>query len=72
MFCPRKPQQEQNLLAHEEITARLRTTIEEELGSYQRFADLSSAEIERMSARLAKAIAPLLRAEEPARESEAA
>ena len=41
-----------------DITARLRATIEEELGRFRRFADLPATEIEEMAARLVRAIAP--------------
>jgi hypothetical protein len=60
------------VLAQEDITARLRATIEEELGSCRQFADVSSAELEAMASRLVKAIAPLFPVEEPVRESRAA
>ena len=43
-----------------DITARLRATIEEELGSFRHFADVPSAELEEMAGRLVRAIAPLL------------
>ena len=46
--------------SRQDITARLRATIEEELGGFRRFADLPATEIEDMAARLVRAIAPHL------------
>jgi hypothetical protein len=43
-----------------DATARLRATIEEELGSFRHLAHVPSAELEEMAARLARAIGPLL------------
>ena len=42
----------------EAITARLRATIEDELETFRRLADVPATEIEAMAARLARAIAP--------------
>jgi hypothetical protein len=44
----------------QDMTARLRATIEEELGSFRQFADLPSAELESMASRLVRAITPML------------
>jgi hypothetical protein len=41
-----------------DITARLRATIEEELGRLRHFADLPATELEEMAARLVRAITP--------------
>ena len=60
------------MLEHENVTARLRATIEEELGSSRQFAHVTSAELEAMANRLVRAIAPLLGSEEAAQESRAA
>ena len=46
--------------SRQDITARVRATIEEELGAFRRFADLPATEIEDMAARLVRAIAPHL------------
>ena len=72
LWGERRVQGEVPLPEQQEITARLRATIEEELGSYQRFADATSIEIERLASRLARAIVPHLRMEGPARENRAA
>ena len=60
------------MLEQNPITARLRVTIEEELGSSRQFADVTSAEIEAMASRLVRAIAPHLGVDEATRESKAA
>ena len=52
-------------------SARLRATIEEELGSFRHFADVPSAELEEMAARIARVVAPFLGSDE-ARVSHAA
>ena len=44
----------------QDITARIRATIEEELGSFRPFADLPATELEAMADRITRAIAPLL------------
>ena len=50
-----------------DATARLRATIEEELGRFRRFADVPATELEAMAARLVRAIEPLIAdASEPA------
>ena len=46
--------------SRQNITARLRATIEEELGALRRFADVPSAELEEMAARIARAVQPYL------------
>jgi hypothetical protein len=51
--------------SRQNITARVRATIEEELGAFRRFADLPATEIEDMAARLVRAIAPHLAGAEP-------
>ncbi|MFO1143968.1 MAG: hypothetical protein U1E59_16635 [Amaricoccus sp.] len=43
-----------------DATARLRATIEEELGGFRRFADVPAAELEAMAAQLVRAIEPLM------------
>lgn len=60
------------MLEQDNITARLRATIEEELGTSRRLADAPSAELETMASRLVRAIAPILGFEDEARESRAA
>ena len=55
-----------------DMTARLRATIEEELGMFRRFADVPATELEEMAARLVRAIAPLLAADEAEPASRAA
>jgi hypothetical protein len=40
--------------------ARLRATIEEELGSFRAFADLPASELEAMAERITRAIAPIV------------
>ena len=52
--------------SRQDIIARLRATIEEELGAFRRFADLPATEIEDMAARLVRAIAPHLAGAEEA------
>lgn len=60
-------------MLEQDSTARLRATIEEELGRFRRFATLPATEIEEMAARLVRAIAPLVTPAEPAKpESQAA
>jgi hypothetical protein len=44
--------------------ARVRATIEEELGKFRRLADVPAVEIEEMAARIARAVAPLIAASE--------
>jgi hypothetical protein len=46
------------------VTARLRATIEEELGTFRQFADVPSADLEEMAARIARVVAPFLGSEE--------
>lgn len=43
-----------------DITARLRATIEEELGNFRQLSALPSAELELMADRLARAVAPVV------------
>ena len=45
-----------------DVTARLRATIEEELGSFRHLAHVPSTDLEEMAGRLARAIAPFLEA----------
>jgi hypothetical protein len=47
---------------HTKATARLRATIEEELGSFRHLADVPSVELEDMAGRLVRAITPFLEA----------
>ena len=44
--------------SNEDVTARLRATIEDELETFRRLANVPAAEIEEMAARLVRAIAP--------------
>ena len=44
----------------EDLSARVRGILEEELGEFRPFADLSAIEIEAMAARLTRALAPVL------------
>lgn len=46
--------------SRQNATARLRATIEEELGTFRQLAGLPSTEIEEIAARLTRAIAPQL------------
>jgi len=46
--------------SRQHITARLRATIEEELGALRRFADVPSDELEEIAARIARAVQPYL------------
>jgi hypothetical protein len=48
------------MLEQGNITARLRATIEEELGTFRQFADVPSAELEEMAARLVRVVAPFV------------
>jgi hypothetical protein len=55
------------MLEQSNVTARLRATIEEELGTFRSLADVPSAELEEMAARLVRVVAPFLASgEEPA------
>jgi hypothetical protein len=58
--------------SRKDISARLRATIEEELGAFRRFADVPAAELEEMAARLVRAIAPLVAADTTEHASRAA
>jgi hypothetical protein len=60
------------MLEQSHMTARLRATIEEELGTFRRFADVPSAELEEMAARLARVVAPFLTGGEEAAVGQAA
>jgi hypothetical protein len=60
------------MLEQTNVTARLRATIEEELGTFRHFADVPSAELEEMAARLARVVAPFLAIVEEAAVSHAA
>ena len=46
--------------SRQDTTARVRATIEEELGKFRRLADVPAVEIEEMAARIARAVAPLM------------
>ena len=48
------------MLEQTNTTARLRPTIEQVHGTFRQFADVPSAELEEMAARLARVIAPFL------------
>lgn len=67
-----RTQEQTRLLEQEDVAARLRATIEEELGSFQHCADATSAKIEGMASRLVNAISPFLGLEERVTESRAA
>ena len=58
--------------SRQDMSARLRAAIEEELGKFRRFADVPAVEIEEMAARIARAIAPLVAVEEKGAASRAA
>ena len=60
------------MLEQSNVTARVRATIEDELGSFRQFADLPSTELEEMAARLVRVIAPFLPDYEDAPVGEAA
>jgi hypothetical protein len=47
-------------MLEQNTTARVRATIEEELGGFRAFAGLPATEIEAMAARLTRALAPFL------------
>ena len=49
------------MLEQSNVTARLRATIEEELGTFRHFAHVPSADLEEMAARLARVVAPFLK-----------
>ena len=54
------------MLEQPNVTAHLRATIEEELGTFRQFAHVPAAELEEMAARLARVVAPYLdRREKP-------
>lgn len=53
-------------------TAQLCAMIEEELGTFRRFEDVPSTELEDMAARIARAIAPFLIADAEVRINRAA
>jgi hypothetical protein len=48
------------MLEQSHSIARLRATIEEELGTFRHFADVPSSELEEMATRLLRAIAPFV------------
>lgn len=55
-----------------DTTARIRAILEEELGEFRPFADLSATDIETMAARLTRALEPVLGvrlADEPRRDA---
>lgn len=47
-------------MLEQDTTARIRATIEDELGSFRAFAHLPATELEEMAERLTRAITPLL------------
>jgi hypothetical protein len=47
-------------MLEQDIIARVRATIEEELGSFRPLADLPATELEAMAERITRAIAPLV------------
>jgi hypothetical protein len=51
---------QERFMLEQDTTARIRATIEEELGSFRPFADLPATELEAMAARITRAIAPLI------------
>ncbi len=48
------------MLEQANVTARLRATVEEELGAFRHFADVPSKDLEAMAARLVRAIEPFV------------
>lgn len=52
------------MLEQSNATARLRATIEEELGTFRQLADVPSADLEEMARRLARVVQPFLRWED--------
>ena len=50
-------------MLEQDIISLVRTTIEEELGTFRPLADLPATELEAMAERITRAIAPLLPAE---------
>jgi hypothetical protein len=47
-------------MLEQDTTARIRATIEDELGSFRAFANLPATELEEMAERITRAITPLL------------
>jgi hypothetical protein len=47
-------------MREQDMDARIRATIEEELGSFRAFAGLPATELEAMAERITRAIAPLI------------
>jgi hypothetical protein len=47
-------------MLEQDRAARVRATIEEELGTFRPFADLPATELEEMATRITRAIAPYL------------
>lgn len=60
------------MLEQLDMTARLCATIEEELGTFRHFAEVPSAELEEMAARIARVVEPFLATGGEARVSRAA
>jgi hypothetical protein len=52
--------EQERFMLEQDITARIRATIEEELGSLRAFAELPATELEAMAVRITRAIAPLV------------
>lgn len=47
-------------MLEQDMAARIRAAIEEELGSFRAFADLPATELEAMAGRITRAIAPIV------------
>ena len=47
-------------MLEQDMAARIRAAIEEELGSFRAFADLPATELEAMAERITRVIAPLV------------
>jgi hypothetical protein len=47
-------------MLEQDTTARIRATIEDELGSFRAISDLPATQLEEMAERITRAIAPLL------------
>jgi hypothetical protein len=59
-------------MREQDMDARIRATIEEELGSFRAFAGLPATELEAMAERITRAIAPLIGGHDETLETHAA
>ena len=59
-MAPGREGKQEKPMLEQDMTARIRATIEEELGSFRAFAGLPATELEAMAERLTRAIAPLV------------